>query len=64
VLGDGFHAYSDIDVMVEGLPPEDLLKAVKLAENIVNRSVDLKCAEDFGFDLRERLLRISKALKK
>ena len=32
VLGEGFHEESDIDLMVEGLPPQDLLGAIKLAE--------------------------------
>ncbi|WP_461557178.1 nucleotidyltransferase family protein [Synechococcus sp.] len=26
VLGEGFHEESDIDLMVEGLPPQDLLR--------------------------------------
>ena len=62
VLGEGFHEESDIDLMVEGLPPQDLLGAIKLAETDACRSVDLKRAEDISAELRFRLLRISEAL--
>ena len=48
--------------MVEGLPPQDLLGAIKLAETDACRSVDLKRAEDISAELRFRLLRISEAL--
>jgi len=62
VLGEGFHEESDIDLMVEGLPPQDLLRAIKLAEIDACRSADLKRAEDISAELRFRLLRISEAL--
>lgn len=62
VLGEGFHEESDIDLMVEGLPPQDLLRAIKLAETDACRSVDLKRVEDISAELRFRLLRISETL--
>ena len=56
MLGEGFHEESDIDLMVEGLPPQDLLGAIKLAETDACRSVDLKRAEDISAELRFRHL--------
>ena len=56
MLGEGFHEESDIDLMVEGLPPQDLLGAIKLAETVACRSVDLKRAVDISAELRFRHL--------
>ncbi|QEY32360.1 hypothetical protein EVJ50_09135 [Synechococcus sp. RSCCF101] len=62
VLGDGFRDHSDLDLLVDGLPPEALLDAVSLAEQAGDLPVDLKRGEDLSDDLRARLLRTSQPL--
>ena len=43
VLGEGFHEESDIDLMVEGLPPQDLLRfcLLSLSEALVAAALRL-----------------------
>jgi predicted nucleotidyltransferase len=56
VLGPGFRDHSDLDLLVQGLPPTALLEALALAEAEGPLTVDLKRVEDLGPDLRRRLL--------
>jgi len=62
VLTSGFREHSDLDLLIEGLPPEGLLEAVALAERTGPLSVDLKRIEDLPPDLLARLLRHSQEL--
>lgn len=62
VLASGFREHSDLDLLIEGLPPEGWLEAVALAERLGPLSVDLKRAEDLAPDLLARLLRHSQEL--
>ena len=62
LLGDGFHAHSDLDLLVAGLPPEAWLEAVGLVEACGPLPVDLKRAEDLSPELLARLRRRSKEL--
>ena len=60
VLDDRFRSHSDLDLLVEGLPPASLLDAI--AEGTGPLPVDLKRREDLNNDLVQRLLRKSKSL--
>ena len=62
VLDDRFRSHSDLDLLVEGLPPEALLNAIALAEGDGPLPVDLKRREDLNDDLVQRLLRKSQNL--
>lgn len=62
LLGDGFRAHSDLDLLVAGLPPEAWLEAVALVEACGPLPVDLKRAEDLSPELVTRLRRGSKEL--
>ena len=62
VLDDCFRSHSDLDLLVEGLPPAALLDAIALAEGAGPLPVDLKRQEDFSDDLVQRLLRKSQTL--
>jgi len=62
VLTSGFREHSDLDLLIEGLPPEGWLEAVALAERTGPLSVDLKRIEDLPPDLLARLLRHSQEL--
>ena len=62
VLDDRFRSHSDLDVLVDGLPPEALLDAIALAEDAGPSPVDLKRREDFSDDLIQRLLRKSQTV--
>ena len=62
VLDDGFRSHSDLDLLVEGLPPAALLDAIRLAEEAGPLPVDLKRREDLNDDLVQRLLRKSQSL--
>jgi predicted nucleotidyltransferase len=62
VLTSGFREHSDLDLLIEGLPPGGLLEAVALAERTGPLSVDLKRIEDLPPDLLARLLRHSQEL--
>lgn len=62
VLASGFREHSDLDLLIEALPPEGWLEAVALAERSGPLSVDLKHAEDLPPDLLTRLLRQSQEL--
>ena len=62
VLDDRFRSHSDLDLLVDGLPPAALLDAIALAEDAGPLSVDLKRREDLNDDLVQRLLRKSQTL--
>ena len=62
VLDDRFRSHSDLDVLVEGLPPAALLDAVALAEGAGPLPVDLKRQDDLSDDPVQRLLRKSLTL--
>lgn len=62
VLDQRFRSHSDLDLLVEGLPPAALLEAIALAEDAGPLPVDLKRREDLSDDLVERLLRRSQTL--
>ncbi len=62
VLDDRFRSHSDLDLLVEGLPPAALLDAIALAEGAGPLPVDLKRREDLSDDLVQRLLRKSQTL--
>ncbi|WP_094556067.1 nucleotidyltransferase domain-containing protein [Synechococcus sp. 1G10] len=62
LLGSGFKEHSDLDLLVQGLPADQLLKAIALAEAAGPLPVDLKRLEDLPAELAERLLRHGKAL--
>ena len=62
VLDDRFRSHSDLDLLVEGLPPAALLDAIALTEGAGPLPVDLKRREDLSDDLIQRLLRKSKSL--
>ena len=62
VLDDRFRSHSDLDLLVEGLPPAALLDAIALAEGAGPLPVDLKRQEDLSEDLVQRLLRKSQIL--
>ena len=62
VLDDRFRSHSDLDLLVEGLPPAALLDAIALAEDAGPLPVDLKRQEDLSDDLVQRLLRKSQSL--
>ena len=57
VLDDRFRSHSDLDLLVEGLPPAALLDVIALAEGAGPLPVDLKRQEDLSEDLAQRLLR-------
>jgi predicted nucleotidyltransferase len=57
LLGSGFKEHSDLDLLVQGLPADQLLKALALAEAAGPLPVDLKRLEDLSPELAERLLR-------
>lgn len=62
VLDERFRSHSDLDVLVEGLPPAALLDAIALAEDAGPLPVDLKRQEDLSDDLVQRLLHKSQTL--
>ncbi|MCT0230322.1 nucleotidyltransferase domain-containing protein [Synechococcus sp. CS-1324] len=62
LLGSGFKEHSDLDLLVQGLPADQLLKAIALAEAAGPLPVDLKRLEDLSPELAERLLRHGRAL--
>ena len=62
VLDDRFSSHSDLDLLVEGLPPTALLDAIALAEVAGPLPVDLKRREDLSDDLIQRLLRKSQTV--
>ena len=62
VLDDRFRSHSDLDLLVDGLPPAALLDAIALAEDAGPLPVDLKRQEDLSDDLVQRLLRKSQTL--
>ena len=62
VLDDRFRSHSDLDLLVEGLPPAALLDAIALAEDAGPLPVDLKRQDDLSEDLVERLLRKSQTV--
>ena len=62
VLDQGFRSHSDLDLLIEGLPPTALLDAIALAEGAGPLPVDLKRREDLNDDLVQRLLRKSQTL--
>ena len=62
ILDERFRDHSDLDLLVEGLPPTGLLEAIALAEGAGPLQVDLKRQEDFSDDLIRRLLRRSQPL--
>ena len=62
VLDQRFRSHSDLDLLVEGLPPWALLDAIRLAEEAGPLPVDLKRREDLSEDLVQRLLRKSQSL--
>ena len=62
VLDDRFRSHSDLDLLVDGLPPAALLDAIALAEDAGPLPVDLKRREDLSDDLVQRLLRKSQTL--
>ena len=62
VLDDRFRSHSDLDLLVEGLPPAALLDAIALAEGAGPLPVDLKRGEDLNDHLVQRLLRKSQTL--
>ena len=62
ILHAGFRDHSDLDLLVEGLPPDGLLNAIALAEAAGPLAVDLKRQEDLSDDLVDLLLRRSQTL--
>ena len=62
VLDDRFRSHSDLDLLVDGLPPAALLDAISLTEGAGPLPVDLKRREDLSDDLAQRLLRKSQTL--
>ena len=62
VLDDRFRSHSDLDMLVDGLPPAALLDAIVLAEDAGPLPVDLKRREDLSDDLVQRLLRKSQTV--
>ena len=62
VLDDRFRSHSDLDLLVDGLPPAAFLDAIAIAEDAGPLPVDLKRQEDFSDDLVQRLLRKSQTL--
>ena len=62
VLDDRFRSHSDLDLLLDGLPPTSLLDAIALAEGAGPLPVDLKRQDDLSDDLVERLLRRSQTL--
>ncbi len=62
ILDARFRDHSDLDLLVEGLPPDGLLEAIALAEAARPLAVDLKRQEDLSDDLVDRLLRRSQTL--
>ena len=62
VLDDRFRSHSDLDLLLEGLPPAALLDAIALAEGAGPLPVDLKRREDLSDDLVQRLLSKSRTL--
>jgi predicted nucleotidyltransferase len=62
LLTPGFHEDSDLDLLVEGLPPEALIEAMAVAERCGPLTPDLKRSEDLDTDLRRRLLRKARPL--
>ena len=62
VLDDRFRSHSDLDLLVDGLPPAALLDAIALAEGAGPLPVDLKRQDDLSEDLVQRLLRKSQTL--
>ena len=62
VLDNRFRSHSDLDLLVEGLPPAALLDAIALAEGAGPLPVDMKRQEDLIDDLVQRLLRKSQTL--
>ena len=62
VLDDRFRSHSDLDVLVDGLPPGSLLDAIAIAEDAGPLPVDLKRREDLNDDLVQRLLRKSQTV--
>ena len=62
VLDDRFRSHSDLDLLVDGLPPGSLLDAIAIAEDAGPLPVDLKRQEDLSDDLVQRLLRKSLTL--
>ena len=63
VLDDRFRSHSDLDLLVDGLPPGSLLDAIAIAEDAGPLPVDLKRREDLSDDLVQRLLRKSQTVK-
>ena len=61
-LDDRFRSHSDLDLLVEGLPPAALLDAIALAEGTGPLPVDLKRGEDLNDHLVQRLLRKSQTV--
>ena len=62
VLDDRFRSHSDLDLLVDGLPPGSLLDAIAIAEDAGPLPVDLKRREDLSDDLVQRLLRKSQTV--
>ena len=62
ILDARFRDHSDLDLLVEGLPPDGLFNAIALAEAAGPLAVDLKRQEDLSDDLVQRLLRKSQTL--
>ena len=62
VLDQSFRSHSDLDLLIEGLPPTALLDAIRLAEEAGPLLVDLKRKEDLSEDLVQRFLRKSQSL--
>ena len=62
VLDERFRSHSDLDLLVDGLPPGSLLDAIAIAEDAGPLPVDLKRQEDLSEDLVQRLLRKSLTL--
>ena len=62
ILDARFRDHSDLDLLVEGLPPTGLLEAIALAEEAGPLQGDLNRQEDFSDDLIQRLLRRSRPL--
>jgi predicted nucleotidyltransferase len=62
VLDDRFRSHSDLDLLVDGLPPGSLLDAIAIAEDAGPLPVDLKRREDLSDDLVQRLLRKSRTV--
>jgi predicted nucleotidyltransferase len=53
----GAHARSDVDLLVEGLPASDWLRAAAAAEDVIGAPVDLVRIEDAPSSLIERVRR-------